>query len=634
MSYYSNRRNNRIRALYYMYQWYYKIRRVFAITQNDFEHGTYRITKPGLYILYDDIVFNPLTPPDLQLTRYNHPAYSMGFFAAITIECDGVVLDLNKHSIQQSYEHYFSQRFFSILELANSPFVPSQGPGTLNTATAGFVSATNCLVLNGTLGLSSHSAVHGNNNRNVVLQNLCLQQFEVTGVQLNGVHNAHVENVVMNAISTSPLADMTFTFLQHAQELEDLVDAAEPPTATAHPSIDVTQVLESAQYVRTLLQTPFTKAAAEDPKQLAVEQKLSQIWTELTAAANDTANATHNNIPLFLHKFVNTEGIPDGSALYGVLINSSGVAVGELAAACPMAAQSDSTCRRSCEVSIYRTTVSNMKLHSLETIGIKVGDATIKDKTGALVKAGNLQSCPNWLLSQLRILLNDPIQENTDLSNALLGTLPFETFVANSGATFFNNSDVMAHVSKGIFGIRVENTDHFTLKQICVHEMSNTSTASTVSVPTPPTPLTMNSPDTTMVLNFTGSDIRGVFGAACTRWNAVNVEVKDAASTNGVTRAIELHSITGGSLCDVVADNLSAICRTVVHIQPSCAQLAVRNLQCKNTTLKTAEQALSELETLLAEANPNLRGFVRRWITVDPMTLSVECPCSVRGLDI
>lgn len=617
-----------------MYRCYYDARRVFAITQSDFEHGTYRITEPGLYILYDDIVFNPLTPPDLQPTKYNHAAYSMGFFAAITVECDGVVLDLNKHSIQQSYSHFFSQRFFSILELANSPFIPSQGPGSLNTTTDAFVGATNCLVLNGTLGLSSHSAVHGNDNRNIVLQNLCLKQFEVTGVQLNGVQNAHMENVTMEAISTSPLADMVFTFLQHTAELQELIDDAQPPTAAAYPSIDVTKTLESAQHVRTLLLAPFTKAAEEDPKQLAVEQKLTQIWTELTAVADDAANATHNEIPLCLDKLINAEGIPDGSAMYGVLINSSGVAVGELAAACPMAAQTDGTCRRSCEVSIYSTTIGNMKLHSLEAIGMKVGDATVKDKTGALVKAGNVQDCPNWLMSQLRILLNESIQENADLSNALLGTLAFETFVTNSGATFFNNSDVMGHVSKGIFGIRAEDTDHLTLNKICVHDVSNTSTASTVSVPTPPVPLTMNSIDATMVLNFTGSDIRGIFGAFCTRVNAVNVELKDAVSVNGVTRAVELHSITGGGLRNVVADNLAAICRTVVHIQPSCKQVSVRNVECKNFTLKTAEQALSELETMLAEANPNLRSFVRRWITVDPMTLSVECPCTVCGLDI
>ena len=58
----------------------------------------------------------------------NNGPYTLGFFAAITIECNNVVIDLNGKSIRQSNEFYLKQRFFSIIELASSPFIPKQGP--------------------------------------------------------------------------------------------------------------------------------------------------------------------------------------------------------------------------------------------------------------------------------------------------------------------------------------------------------------------------------------------------------------------------------------------------------------------------------------------------------------------------
>lgn len=641
-----DRRNSRVRALYYLYQQYHAAQKVTMLSQSDFESGTYRITTPGLYVLCEHIVFNPSTPPDLQPTRYGHPAYSMGYFAALTIECDGVILNLNGHTMQQSYEHYFTQRFFSLIELANSPFVLGQGPGTLNTtdnANHALTPATNCLILNGTLGLSSHSAVHGNNNRNVVLQNLCLTQFEVAGVQLNGVHHAYVEDVQMTSITTAPLGDSVFSFLRHFEELQDLDDAGTPPTAPTHPTVDAAVALAAAEQVFELLAAPFEKAATEDPLQLAVAAKLEQIWTELRATVANCEN-TPGDPPLFLDKFVNGTGIPDGSALYGVLINSSGVAVGEIAAACPMAAQHDGTCRRSREVTLHRVTMNNFRLHAVETIGMKTAatadpSATLlNDKTGALIKVGDAIACPNWLLSHLRILLNAKIRDSTGaplLAEMLLGVKTFAEFTAASGVTFVSNADVMAHVAKGIFGVRAEETDHLLLQKVHAEGFQNTSmTPVALDLPTPPVPLTLGSPDATMALNFTGNDIRVVLLANSTSVNAHQTCAKAITSTHGMVRVVELENVQCGSICQTVADAIVGVCRMVVHLQPTCQQLQVRDVQCKNTSAKTTQQALDDLEALLEEDNPNLRSFVRRWITVDPTTLSVECPCTLDRADI
>ena len=173
-----------------------------SLRQADFHHGTYRITRPGLYTLQEDVLFNPTQPPDPQ--HYPSAAYSMGFFAAITIECDNVILDLNHHSIAQHPLHYAKQRFFSIIELANQPFIPGQGPGSINSTANPLLSARHCHITNGTLGLSSHSSIHGNNNSHIWLDKLQLQEFEVTGIQLNGVQGAFIDHSRSTPWNTSP----------------------------------------------------------------------------------------------------------------------------------------------------------------------------------------------------------------------------------------------------------------------------------------------------------------------------------------------------------------------------------------------------------------------------------------------
>ena len=162
-----------------------------GIYNRDFKYGTLRITEPGYYILKEDIVFNPMNlfPKEDQLDKYpvgKEGPYHLGFFAAITIECVDVILDLNGCSIKQSNRHNLLQRFFACVELANSPFIPNQGPHDFIHA---YKPAKNCLIANGKLIESSHHGIHGNTNTNVILQNLVIENYEVAGIALNGAKN-------------------------------------------------------------------------------------------------------------------------------------------------------------------------------------------------------------------------------------------------------------------------------------------------------------------------------------------------------------------------------------------------------------------------------------------------------------
>ena len=115
--------------------------------------------------------------------------YQLGFFSGITIESDGVVLDLNGFEIAMAREFYLQQRFFSIIELAAKNFVSGQGPVDFGPY---LKAASNVVIKNGIIGLASHHGVHGNDASEVTLQNLRVYDFDVAGIQLNGFNGANI----------------------------------------------------------------------------------------------------------------------------------------------------------------------------------------------------------------------------------------------------------------------------------------------------------------------------------------------------------------------------------------------------------------------------------------------------------
>ena len=189
---------------------------IVYLYQKNFTNGTVRITKPGIYIFKEDIVFNPNEEFDFLPTKDQsnktgiYPQnmsgpYHLGFFSAITIESDDVILDLNGKTLSQSKNHNFQQRFYANIELANMPFIHTQGPGNFKGAMT-FKSGNRLLIQNGNLGLSSHHGIHGNLSNNTIIRNLHISNFEVAGIALNGTTNGIISDVkVINAKQDVPI---------------------------------------------------------------------------------------------------------------------------------------------------------------------------------------------------------------------------------------------------------------------------------------------------------------------------------------------------------------------------------------------------------------------------------------------
>ena len=322
---------------------------VITLSGDDFVHGTYVIDRPGRYVLDEDISFNPNslpvladiiaagTPPEvLGLTapvdaaqagrplrsqlvpggvdhftpggptdpRYDPAAFGVGFFAAIAITAEDVVLDLAGHTIEQSAEHALLQRFFAVIELADQPFLPAQGPADFGH---GITSAHDVTIENGTIGRSSHHGIHGNGNRDVTVRNLDFVDYEVGAVALNGVHGLAVRHVTaVNRKDVQVLG--TFS---SAQFIKPYVDhLVRTPGESTTLTVDG-DVLDAAT-IGADLQSAINDTHAD----LVAEPFLVDGRPQIDPSRHPDAYAL----------FHNDHGVVDGNS-YSFLVNPLGVAV-------------------------------------------------------------------------------------------------------------------------------------------------------------------------------------------------------------------------------------------------------------------------------------------------------------------
>ena len=310
-----------------------KYSNVTMIHQCDFTNGTYRITKPGVYVFKQDIVFHPNPDddykPSVQQIKENvYPSnpFRLGFFAAITIECSDVTIDLNGFSLKQSIIHNSKQRFFALIELANSPFIPKTGPANFGNT---IQSASNIIIKNGTLGLSSHHGIHGNNNENILIQDVTFNDFEVAAVALNGgihiyINKCHVTGTNTNISSNAMLSQSIFAlpFLKTIKE----------------------------NYPDAFLNTKSGKKS--------VDLILNKLEEEITSFFN---SAQYNDTISYEGLFGNPSGLLDGNC-YGIVLNSNGPVVGGFK---DVSSAKDSNCF----IMIENTIIENITSSGMEIPG-------------------------------------------------------------------------------------------------------------------------------------------------------------------------------------------------------------------------------------------------------------------------
>ena len=451
-----------------------------------FKNGTYRIKTSGYYILDEDIVFDP---PELETPTnlYPFPPYQLGFFAAITIETNNVILDLNGYCIRQSKRHALLQRFFAVVELSSQPFNSGMGPSSFHS---NMKAANMCWVKNGYIGLSSHHGFHNAGRlRDVLLEDLHIFDFEVAGIHLNGAHSVHLERIHIGPVRTDCNVNALFS-----------------------------QAVFARRSVKELIGTNSRWR----------DRNASDIMQRLQAAISLTEkNILEGKTAYSL--FHNHTGLPDGN-VYGIVIHGDGVVVGHL--------QEIPNEKRANHV-----TISEVCIEHLESIPMVFKALSFnKEDTDSYGSGGRVHTGPvgdviefsrivsstgNYIpnvLSEAQFLCAkynkrtakaaDKIlqwaENHTDL-RPLLAEYPYD-----------NTRDAMDHVMKGSFGVFVTNASNVILAHVIVCDVVNKGE---------------NEVDDS---NFRGNDQSAIIVDGCTDVTLSHHAINSVSSVSGNACGVEI----------------------------------------------------------------------------------------------
>lgn len=398
---------------------------VHHLSQQDFNNGTLEIRESGYYQLVEDIVFDPPIDPLSSLASEEGP-YNLGFFTALSIQTENVYLDLNGHTLKAGERFALLQRFFSLIELANSPFVPRQGPGFFGE---NFVAAKNVVVCNGKLGRSSHHGIRGNGMENIVIRDLCIFDFEVAALSLQGGKNITLSNLVLG------------------------------PNFRA---LAVNGLFSAARFVLPLARTTL-RQSPDSPHNKRLRSLIDEVATTLSQVIDEvlTTGATTNE------HFRNPSGLPDG-VCYGIVLSDFGVVTGEY---CTQQQRG-----RGSSIVVQNVTVRDLYNSFSEFPAFADASGKHSDSEQAQTKSSTVFKDPSGSVLNAAKSFT-PLQELQVLLSCYgqvgVSTIPknFFELVERGDVKVIRGGDSMFHVSKPLTGIRVDCVDGFEIANVDIRNL-------------------------------------------------------------------------------------------------------------------------------------------------------------------
>ena len=536
-------------------------RRVVLRT-GDFASGTLRIRSSGVFRLGEDVLVDSNAAhdyrPDLprQAALYGGAAYTLGFFAAITVEARDVVIDLDGHTLAQTPLYAQEQRFFALIELDDKPFISGQGPANFGP-TAGLVNGL--VIENGVLGRSSHHGLHGNGGTQVLLQNLRFREYEVAAIALNGFSDVVIRNVH---------AEGSFT------------------------RVPVLGTYSNARFLVPFARRALQHATLAGDKKAAIREALGPLQRLMAEMRSAMAHGTRPSDEA-LALFGNPSGLCDGNA-YALTLHPLGAAVnGFWHAATPRGRAAGAMER----VLLENCTFAGTRINVIEVVALvapngqpvrgpagdilRVTDNSGNASVGGWLVAGDKTTTtttatrPLNALARAHAALLDAALSISDASErkAVFGTVNGDAhavawlklalvggvgvasdaalarLVRDHGYRYERNGDTMFHVNKGVVGVRLDGASDVCLRGVRVLDTSNVGRAGTPagtlpgenSAVTGATALPPHfHPAQGPQPGYMGADSRGISAAGTSGLYLHNVSVDGVASAAGNAHGIDL----------------------------------------------------------------------------------------------
>ena len=481
------------------------------------------ITEPGTYILDEDIYAGSSTAGDhthdnvLDFDRQvGPPPFHFGVWSIIAIECDNVILDLNGYKLAMTNNYAMQQRFFSLIELANQPFP---------TGKAGFTGpikpANNVTIKNGSLSNSSHHCIHGNFNKNVYLENLVINDFEVAGIAINTGYNINIKDTKVDGTSTKIKVLASFAMVQ------DLKDSLK-------------EIIQSEKY------TEYHDMAN---KYLAHEV----IQHILDNPGSDDYNITVN------HPTEHGQ-VLDGN-LFGIYFNNI-FSVNEL-----------TNCGdKTQKINIDNVTIKDIVGNIHEVVGISYNNKCYKDNKGYIIQwdyifdeSGNVlqmdsqNKLARLFLVKLQLFCLKVLKNESTVLDSIIDFNKIDSqcddyidcidYSKNSThleVYSIAGTDARGHIAKGNFGLRIDAASDVNINNVHIHNVKNYGEKGRKSDKTVYSefPIGLNKPDTQV---YKGASVTGLSLSYCDNVKINNSVVCKCKSANGFVIGVGLFNNTHDS---------------------------------------------------------------------------------------
>ena len=547
----------------------------YILTQADF-NKPYVIDKPGIYTFSEDVKINFYPNPYDIFNVDTTGDDFFGFPAALKIITDHVIIDLNGKTLFQGPQDFCVQRFFALIQLNNSPFEIGKGP--IPEARTTLKSANYCMIMNGELGLTSHQAVLGNSNSNIVFQDLTIVDYEVTGVTLNNVDTVHFQNVkversigITRWLPVSPyFSGLVFNYrLLKLTYLKFFLSPAEAQS-----------IISTNNHIRANL-TPFLNVIYS--------------YSSLTCIYDQLKHLAYKCYPYLVFLFNDAKVSPCG--VHGLKITGPNPSVNEYHGSL------DEDAEDRYSKHLYITDCS------INEVIAEVGERLLVTKCGEIVHIGAGLKLSASLLNSKVIL--DLIKTmallslNPNIQGFIRTTIDGEvvTFVAtgqNPGNKmgFTRSHDIMGHINKGVHGLRVGSTCHTDISNIQINTVKNTGC--------PVHPCTIDGirkkykfgdvaykPSTFLTpITYTGTYAIGCIFSGSEQCDISNANIYDITATNGAAVGLGINNvckdfeIDNVNIYDLVSDKCSFDSATFV------TDVKSSDIQTNNLRMNPAKQTL------------------------------------------
>jgi len=438
----------------------------------DFESGTYRIVSPGVYSVMEDIELEMNAPPDgsspnaadawyPRTDQEDHymgaggsfiGPYAMGFFAGFAVEASNVTIELNGHEIKMSDSFHHQQRWFSIIEVGSKAFISGQGPANFGPY---MTYANNVEIRNGVIGRSSHHGIHANGFENLWIHDVVVRDFEVAGIALNGFETLRIERVEVGPVLTAVPVMGVFTQSRIMLPRIRSIMADDP-----HGTVN------------------FANRGGE-------EFTVGQLYDELVAQMDIMFEHNINGVDFEdMEKdhdrrridrardlFENVNGLPSSSTVYGIFMNSYGASVFAISGS---PGHSDGVVVKDVHIhGLYKDPWEVPRIVLTKGPFNDIMDFTRHSDDG--LRTANSKYIGS-AYTDVQYAINSLASDWGVLGHSVMGDSVIEWIEKGEPMgtpKMICNGDIMLHVTKGVFGLRIDNVLNVEINNLEIDDLQN-----------------------------------------------------------------------------------------------------------------------------------------------------------------